>query len=150
MVEKLCLDHKIILNVAVPNDLPVLFDLVNEYDEELKIDKTIAKNSIREMVYHQGAVLAEYDGIVVGAIIGYVLPGAFTEDLIFSTIFFYVSKDYRHLTKQIIRELELSILPTKVTKIVFGVIADRNYSKRKRFMRMMGYSELETHYEKRI
>ena len=67
-----------------------------------------------------------------------------------AVMFFYIIKEHRHLTKNIIKELELVLLTTPVTKICFGVIGNSTAKKMQRFYRMMGYSEIETHMVKDI
>jgi hypothetical protein len=147
---KACLEHDVIIHMAEPNDLPAIFQLVDSYCDELDIDRVRAKNSLREIVYLKSVLLVEYKGEYVGGIAGYVLPGLFTKDMFFSTMFFYVKKEFRFLTKQIIKEVELVLLPTPVTKIVYGVPSGSASEKHQRFMRMMGYKELETHLSKDI
>ena len=136
--------------MAVPEDLPDIFALVDTYCEDMEIDRVIAKNSLREMLYVKGVLLVEYNDTLIGGVAGYTLPGMFTDDLFFSVMFFYIIKEHRHLTKNIIKELELVLLTTQVTKICFGVIGNSTAKKMQRFYRMMGYSELETHMVKDI
>ncbi len=131
--------------MARPNDLPALFELVDSYSEEFEHDKTVAKNSLREIVYMNSVLLVEFEGKYIGGIAGYMLPGLFNKELYFSTMFFYVIKEFRFLTKRIMKELELVLLPTEITKIVYSIPVGENFEKRKRFMRIMGYNELETH-----
>ena len=152
MQENLCLEHSVVLKIAKANDLPDVFELVDAYDDGRIIDKTITKNSLREIVYDQGVLLVEYDETVIGGIAGYVMPSMFTRDIIFSVMFFYVRPQFRFLTKKILKELELSMLPTIANKIVFGVDLDggKNASKMLRYYRMAGYKPLETHVYKRM
>ena len=138
------------IHMAVPDDLPAIFALVDTYCEDMDIDRVITKNSLREMLYVKGVLLVEYNGDLIGGIAGYTLPGMFNRDLFFSVMFFYIIKDYRFLTKSIIKELELVLLTTPVTKICFGVLGSNTAKKMQRFYRMMGYSELETHMVKDI
>ena len=150
MNEKVCLDNKIVLKIANPTDLPIIFDLVDDYSGELEIDRTKVKNSIREVVYIQGAILVEYEGSTIGGIAGYSSASMINDEMLFTVMFFYVRKDYRCLTKYIIKELELVLLPTKTTMIIFGIIMNKTHYKLSRFMRMMGYDKIETHMAKRI
>jgi len=119
--ENLCLDNSVILHMAQADQLPYIFDLVDDYNDGMYFDKTITKNNLREMVYMQSALLVKYKDSIIGGIAGFVLPCMFTNDLMFQIMFFYVRPKSRHLTGKIIDELELVVLPTKVTKIVFGV-----------------------------
>lgn len=150
MDEKVLLARSVIIHIAEPDHLPQVFQLVDTYCDELDIDRTIAKNSLRNIVYAKGVMLVEYEGKYVAGIAGLVLPGLFTNDWFFSTMFFYVVRGYRFLTREIIKEIELVLLPTKVNRLVIGIPNGENYDKQQRFMRMMGYKELETHMEKRI
>ena len=97
-------------------------------------------------------MLAEYEGRIIGGIAGYAIPCMFTNDIIFSVMFFYVEPEFRFLTSRIVKEVELVLLPTKVTKIVFGVPVFENKKPEilVKFYRMMGYKPLEVHLFKRI
>ena len=150
MEKNLCLEHKVVLKVAQANDLPVLFSLVDDYDGDVQVNKTRIKNAIREIVYVQGAVIAEVDRQVIGAVVGYALPCLYNDDVIFSVMFFYVRKQYRKFTKDIVRELELVLLPTKVNLIAYGFIVNQDYLKLQRYMKILGYKEIGTHLAKRI
>ena len=150
LAKKLSVDNSIILKMASAKDLPAIFQLVDSYSDDIKIDTFITKRSIREMVYANGALLVEYDGELIGGIGGYIMPSMYNEDMIFSVMFFYVRKEFRFLTRRIIKELELASLPTKATKLIFGVPINDSYDKLVRFYRMMGYSRLETHMCKNI
>lgn len=152
MDEKVLLEHKVILHIANANDLPEVFELVDDYDGEIAIDKTKTKNNLREIVYMQGAMLFEYEGTIIGGVAAYVCPCMFTNDVIYTAMFFYVREQFRFLTVEIIKEMELVLLPTKVTKIVFGVpiIDNKNAHKLIRRFKMLGYEPLETHMYKRI
>ena len=88
----------------------------------------------------------------IGGIAGYVIPCMFTNDVMYSVMFFYVTPEFRFLTSKIIKEVELVLLPTKVTKIVFGVpvFENKNPEILMRYYRVMGYKPLEVHYFKRI
>ncbi len=152
MHEKVCLGNSIVINIAQASDLSVIFSFCDEYNDGMKIDRTRAKNALRDLVYIQGVMLVEYEGRIVGGIAGYVTPCMFTNDVIFSVMFFYVEPSFRFLTPRIVKEVELVLLPTKVTKIVFGVpiFENRKPLELVRFYRLMGYKPLETHLFKRI
>ncbi len=142
--------HNIVIHVAGIDDLLDLYNLVDVYSDEIQIDKNRAKLSIREMVYMDSTMLFEYRGLIVGAIAGYTMPGTFTDSVIFSAMFFYMLPEYRYLTKHVIKEIELVLLPTKVNKIVFSVPANGKAPLMRRFWKMLGYKELEIHMCKRI
>ena len=150
LAEKLYLEHSVKLRVAEPIDICSVYEFVDAYNDGMIIDRIRTKDSLREMVYNNCVLLAECRSILIGGIAGYIAPGVFTDDKIFSTMFFYIIKEYRHLTRRAVKEIELMLLTTKVTKIVFGVLANKNSEKQKRFMRMLGYSELESHMAKDI
>lgn len=152
MQEKILLDNKVVVNLATTLDLMSIYALVDDYCDNIAIDRYKTKNSIRDMVYMNGALLFDYNGFVIGGTSGYLMPSMFTDDSFFMSMFFYIRKEYRHLTKQCIKELELCVLPSKVTKLIFGVMAfnNPNYEKQKRFFRMLGYKELETHFYKDV
>ncbi len=152
MEKNLCLDRSVIIKIAKPNDLPVIFEFCDEYNDGMNIDRTKAKNAIRDFVYIDGALLAEYEDKIIGGLAGYAMPCMFTNDLIFQVMFFYVKPDFRFLTSRIIKEIELVLLPTKVTKIVFGVPVFENKKPEilVKYYNLRGYKPLEVHLFKRI
>ena len=152
MEEKVCLEREVIIKIAKPNDLPNIFEFCDQYNDGMNIDRTKSKLAIRDLVYLDGALLAEYEGETIGGIAGITMPCMFTNDIIFQVMFFYVDPEYRSLTGKIIKEVELVLLPTKVTKIVFGVPIFENKKPEilVKYYRMMGYKPLEVHLFKRI
>lgn len=148
-----CLKDKVILKLADASDLPDIFKLVDAYDGPLPYDKKLTKNNLRDIVYFKGALLGLYNDQVIGGVAGYVLPSLFKDELTFCVMFLFIMPEYRRMTKQFIQEVELSLLGTKVNKIVFGFPsqeADKAAAKMKRFIRILGYKELEVHYQKRF
>lgn len=150
MEQNLCLVDKVFIKCARPEDLPDVFEMVDLYDSALKIDRTKTKNSLREILYNGGVFHVVLNGKTIGGIGAYILPCMFNDDLMFCIMFFFVKKEYRHFTPEIIRELELVLIPSKVTRIIYGFMAGEHHKKHIRFMRMMGYREFETHVSKSI
>lgn len=146
-----CVEYKIVIRIAKPDDLPDIFQMVDMYDGNMRHDKKIAKNFIRDILYVQGVLLGYYNDELIGGVAGYSLPSMFSDDLNFCVMFFFMKPHYRRFTKYFIKELELSLLGTRVTKIVFGFPApgmDEQSEKARRFIKIMGYKEMETHYYK--
>lgn len=150
MDQKLCLVDKVVIKCARPEDLPDVFEMVDLYDGPLGINRTKTKNNLREILYNSGVFLAVLNGKTIGGIGAYVFPCMFNDDLMFCVMFFFVKHDYRHRTKDILRELELVLLPSRITKVIFGFMAGESQAKQIRFMRMSGYKEFETHVFKNI
>ena len=150
MQEKVLLANSVSLKLANADDLPAIFLLVDDYAGEIDIDRTKAKNSLRDMVYIKGVLLVEFEGRVIGGVAGYTLDGLFNDDIVFSVMFFYIMKEFRFLSRKTITELEFSLMPLKINKLVFGVPFNDDSEKYKRFYKTMGYSEMETHVQKRI
>lgn len=142
------LTNKIVLRIAEPNDLPDIFSFVDLYDDGLDIDRKKAKNSLRDLLYIQGVILGHYNGKAIGGVAGICFNGFFTDDIIFFIQFLFIHPEHRSLTKRFIEEVELSMLATKATKIVFGIPNGNNYEEKQRFLRILGYKELETHMVK--
>lgn len=144
----LYLEHKVVLRVANPVDVVRVFDLVDSYADEALVDKARVKENLKNMIYSKGIILAEYENQIIGGVAGYALPCMFRDEMMFSVMFFYMKRGFRRLTRQVIKELELILLPTPNSSLCFGVMADQ--PKLGRFMRMMGYQALETHMFKRL
>lgn len=149
-MQKVCIQNKVVVNLATINDLMVVYSLVDDYSDGINIDRDRTKLAIRDIIYIDGVLLVEYNSVVIGGIAGYIMPSMFTNDTFFMVMFFYVRKGYRHLTKSIIKELELVVLPSKITKLIFGVLNNDRYAQQKRYFKMLGYKELETHMWKDV
>lgn len=149
-MQKECLQDKITIKTAQPNDLPEVFKIVDGYCDGKEIDPTKVKNSLRDLIYIQGAFYGEYQGKIIGGVAGYCLPCMFNDDVFFVVMFLYIKNEYRSLTKSFMQELEMAFLPTKVNKIVIAVMNDQNQRVQKRFLTMAGYKELETHMIKTL
>ena len=142
--------NEITFRVAVPNDLPEIFKLVDEYNDGIEIDRTRTKNSLRDFVYVQGVFMVYHGDQVIGGIGGYVAPALITNDIIFNVMFFYIRPQFRKHTKRIILEMELVMLPTRATQIVYGIPAGGKMPLLYRFFKMMGYKSLEIHVIRRL
>ncbi len=140
----------VVLRCAEPSDLFKIYSFCDEYDDGIDINRNKAKESLREFVYADAVLMVEYDGEIVGGIAGYVQEGMFTDDVMFSVMFFYMKRDFRRLTKRVIKELEATLRTTKVTKIVFSIPFGSKSDRLERYYRIMGYATLETHYQKSI
>lgn len=141
---------KLVITIATQKDLPDIYHICDTFKDYPGIDSGVLKESIKSMVEIGGILLAEINGNIVGGVAGYVMPGLYNGDLIFSVMFLYMKKGYRQYTKKFIKELELVLLPTKVNKIVFGILHSKVSHGYERFYRMMGYKKLETHVYKNI
>lgn len=142
--------NRVVLKVAQPNDIPEIYRLVDSYQDGYAMIGDTLKNNLRELVYISGVVLVEFEGKIVGGIAGYALPCMFTNEILYQCMMFYVKKEYRYLTRQIIRELEMTLLPTNAKRLVFSTLATPDGDKLQRFFHSLGYRELETHWEKRF
>ena len=146
----LCLEHKVVIKIARPEDLPDLFEMVDLYDGNVQINRNKTKNALREMLYNAGVFFAVLDGKTIGGIGAYCLPCLYNDDIMFCVMFLFIKKGFRKHTKEIIKELELVLMPTKVSKILFGFLSGQNQDKQIRFMQMLGYKRFETHVFKNI
>ena len=141
---------EITFKVAELDDLPIVLTFVEQYNDGIKIDPTRVKNSLRELVLISGIFLIFNEDKVIGGIGGYVAPSLLTDDLVFNVMFFYVVPESRRWTKRIILEMELILLPTKATMIVYGIPAAGRMPALYRFFRMMKYEPIETHVGRRL
>ena len=149
-MEELKTKNRVLLKVAEPSDLFDLYRLVDTYELGIEIDRDRVKNSLREMLYIHGVMLAEYNGVVIGGLAGYAIPSMLNDEIIYACMFLYVKKEYRHLTREFIKEFELTLLPTKAKRVTFAALHTPDGKKLQRFFRMLGYQEIETHFAKRF
>ena len=105
MQEKTSSENKVTLDVARPNDLFKIFEFCDQYDEGLDIDRNKARRALRDLIYMDAALIAEYKGETIGGVAWYVQDCMFTDDQIFSVMFFYVTPEFRFLTGRVIKEL---------------------------------------------
>lgn len=147
-----CLVNEVNLKLAEPTDLLEIYNLVDGYDgeERLRFDHQKVKLSLRDMVYLKGVVLAVYKEQIIGGVAGYVLNSIFNDDVLYCAMVLYVKREFRDVSRKVLTEFELSLLPTKVTKIIFGVMDGPKFKVKQRFFKMMGYRFLESHFVKGI
>jgi hypothetical protein len=139
------LTNRVIVRKAVPDDLSTIEGMLEEYNQEYVIDVARTVQSVNLMINLGLVLLGEYEDEVIGGMAGLVLDGTFEYRQIYFVHIFYVDYDYRHLTREFLKEAELCILPTSIKAMVLGVPMGARHDKLKRFYRMMGYSTLETH-----
>ena len=153
MEERVYLEHKAILSIATEANLEDIFSLVDSYVSEnglIYIDPSIAKKTLTQITKINGVLLLRYNEEIVGGMAGYIMPGLFMKDNFFSTLFLYLKKDYRSLTKKLITEAEKILKVAGVSQLVYGVPYSLDSKNLGRFFRIMGYNNLETHYCKEI
>jgi hypothetical protein len=105
--EKVLLENSVVVKLAKPSDMLDVFDLVDNYEGTIPLNVERTKDNLRDIVYGAGVLLGEYNGEVFGGIAGYALPCLFNDEVMYVAMFFYVKKDYRHLTKKFLKEVEL-------------------------------------------
>lgn len=140
--------NKLIVRVANEDDWQAINDIVDNYDGLIPYDINKTKDSLKKSLSMQGIALAEYNGQIVGGVSGYMALSLFQEEIVFIVMFLIFKPEYRYLTKLFIKELELMLLTTRCTQIVYGVPASMPVLER--FFGIMGYEKLETHYMKRL
>lgn len=147
------LANKVVVRLATIKDLAFVHAITDGYDEE-PIDVVINRARIKEiapgMINAHCVLMGEINGETIGLIAGYKLPCLFSDDVLFSTMFFYVLPYWRRYTKDFLKEIELCLTPTNITRIVIAVPAFKQFAARRRFMKIMGYKTLEEQFYKRI
>ena len=127
-----------------------LNDLDNVFQMEFKIHRDTLKKNLRDLVYLDGVVFVEYLDKIIGGIAGYCLPCFFTDEKMFCTCFLYIKPEFRRFTKAILKEFEMSVLPTPIKKITYGIPFNDRSEQLVRFFNINGYKTLETHVMKRL
>lgn len=146
-----CLKDKVVIKIADRNDLCEIFELIDGY-ADVEIDRDIAatKKALQMIVDLQGCLVGTINDEIFGGVAGYCMPSLFNSDVFFVVMFLYIKKEFRHFTKNFIKELELVMTPTKCTKIVFGIPRGDNQLLLQRFFSMIGYQQLEIHMVKSL
>lgn len=136
---------------ATQEDLVYVVGLIESYRDGMECDIDIIVDNAIKMIDMDQVLLVYHDGKPIGCVSGVVAPCLFRKGMIFSVMFFYVKIGWRHLTKHILKELEMLLLPTNSSMITYGIPEEsENSAEMERFFRIMGYKKLETHYYKRF
>lgn len=145
--------NKVVINLATDSDIPAIHGFADNYDDfpvDAEVDPQRIKDITKQMIDLQSVLMAKVDGVTIGVFGGYIFHSLFTKDIMFQSMFFYVIPKYRKHTREFLKEVELALIPTKVTRIVIGVAAFKRFEAQRRFFKMMGYKTLEEHFYKRI
>lgn len=148
-----CLKDKVTIRPAEYRDMPELCYMVDAYNGPIVRDPEATKKSLAELLSVNGIILGEYNGEVIGGIAAVASPCLFKNELWLNVMFLYIKPKFRRYTKEFIRELEMTLLATKATAISFAVVSeefDPKSRQLRRWMRLMGYKELEVHFYKRL
>lgn len=136
--------------------MPDLFALIDSYsdndlkDNGIEIDREAIKSRADVLVESTSVLIGKVNGNVIGAIAGVVTPCGFSKEVYFNSCFFYIVPGMRKYTKDFLKEIELSLLPTDITQLVIGVPGFKSYFKLCRFMSLSGYKLLESHFYKKV
>ena len=139
-----------IVRGATKEDIPAIFNLVEEYGGKKNIDKIKTKQSIMALMEYDGVFICLYGDYLIGGIAGIILPCMFSNDYFYITNYLYIREGFRYLTRKAIKELEMLLLPTKVTKIIFAVVENDYARQMQRFFKILGYDPFETHMAKTV
>ena len=144
------------LKMAQPADIPAIEALYQDFSGEnmariTTLDKTVVKESIVRMVSHGAIILACIKDKAVGFVAGYVQNCHFSNDVMFTLMYFFVNQKHRQYSAAIMKLLEELIRRnTNVTKFVVSSPAFEDHEKLDRFYEISGYKLLEKHYYKEI
>jgi len=153
MIPTINIENKVVIRLASPSDLLDIYKVIDTYDGAMEHDKNRLKISIREILYYQGVFVGVYNDEIIGGVAGYAVPALFKDEISYCALFFYIVPKYRHLVRGFIKELELILVGTKCAKIVYAFPTEKNDprgGRMRKFIQLMGYTELETHFEKRF
>lgn len=140
---------------ATKYDLVDLLVFADQYARECgnkipNYDLDHTKSSIQAYLDKQQIIIGEIEGYPMGAMAGSIHECLFTKEAIFASMFFYVPKSLRRFTREFLKEVEISFLPSKVTRLVIGIPGFEDHNRLARFMGIMGYQTLETHFYKKV
>jgi hypothetical protein len=141
--------------MATPDDFTAIQSLYEDFTGEnmkeiVTLNKEIVSESIKRMI-SQGALLtATYQNRPIGFIAGHFLACHFSNDVMFSVMFFYVQDKYRKFSIHFLKAVEKLLQNTPATKIVMSSPAFKDSEKYDRFYQMNGYVHLESHFSKGI
>jgi hypothetical protein len=146
-----------VLRLATEEDLPKIYDLgfENYSDKALAayntiIDREKVKAAVLSLVKSNTVYVAiqgmEEKEEIIGVMIGTLTQTLFSNDLIYSSMFFFMDERFRKYAEGFIKQLEIELRKNKVSKLIIGNPELNNADKMERFYKIMGYKKLETHY----
>lgn len=143
------------LRMAKPEDLTVIeclyADFTGEHMRIAVLDKAIVKESIKRMICDQALMLATVKDQPIGFIAGYFQNCHFSNDVMFSMMYFFLQEDYRQHSAGLLKVVEeLLKKNTVATKFVVSSPAFEGSDKLDRWYKMQGFSTLETHFYRDI
>jgi hypothetical protein len=146
-----------IIRLAEDKDLQAIYDLgfdsysaeaVRNYDTVINKEK--AKDSVANLVKNKTVFVATDNEKIIGVMVGMISDCIFSNDLIYSTLFFFMADRYRHLAKDFLQALETILKYAHVTKFVISNPELNHGGKIERFYLMNGFKRLEVHMIKNI
>jgi len=138
-----------IARYATPDDIPGINNMIDGYDGPVPIDRERVKHSGAALINSGGLIVAIHLGVIVGGAGGYYLPCGFNGDIIFAVMFLYMRPRRRRHVRWFLRQVEFQA-GRQANRIVYAVPVHDRSEKHERFFRMLGYSRLEVHVEKRL
>lgn len=142
------------LRMANPNDLETIESLYEDFTGEnmnVVLDKAIVKQSIIRMIKDAAIILASVEDEVIGFVAGYIQNCHFSNDVMFSLMYFYIKEEHRKHSAGFLKVLEeLLKKNTPATKFVVSSPAFTDSDKLDRFYKINGFKILETHFYKDI
>lgn len=127
-------------------------DFSGEHMAEIAVlDKAIVSESIKRMIKDGALILGNISGKTIGFVAGYFQNCHFSNDVMFSLMYFYVHEKYRTYSSTFLKVIEeLLKVNTNATKFVVSSPAFLSHEKLDKFYRINGFKLLETHFYKDI
>ena len=148
------------LRIATINDTEAILQFATDWIiysflcNGFEFDHDIFSKHIAELIAGKNMLVVmgntEEDSKIVGAIGGRIVESFYSKDIIFDVVSFYIDPEYRHLTGEVLQDLENILSMTTVTKLVVSNPSFQDSAKHHRYYKMKGYRDLQMNLIKDI
>lgn len=144
------------LRLAKLEDIPDIEALYEDFTGEsmervVTLNKCVVSQSIARMIRDGALILACVKDHPIGFVAGYLQNCHFSNDVMFTLMYFFVNEKHRQHSAVIMKLVEELVRKnTKATKFVVSSPAFDDSEKLDRFYEISGYKKLETHFYKDI
>lgn len=144
------------MRMATMDDFDEIRALYDDFNGEnmqsiCQLDKSVVSASIIRMI-ETGAIIVPCIGDkIIGFIAGYIQNCHFSNDVMFTLMYFYIHPNFRDRSGAVMKALEVLIEKnTSATMFVVSCPAFDGHEKMERYYSIAGMEKLETHFYKRI
>ena len=145
------------IRLAEEKDLPQIYKLgFDSYSEKIveqyngKVNKDKCRKLAETLVKNKSVFVGVIEGGIAGAMLGTIVESGFDSEVIYNSMFFFLKPEYRKFSKQFINDVAEILKFTAATRFVIGMPAFNGGEKMERFLSIMGFKKLESHFIREV